>query len=1517
MGMPRRRTVVLATGAMIVILTLIVVGIAIGITQTAFGREQIRRYIASRLDASVKDRGTVTLGTLHGSLLTGLRLDSLAIRGADDSLFVSTGPIHVRYDIRDLLDRRLRISHLRVERARINFRKHEDRVWNYRRIFPSGGPKPPTLDRRIGDYIVIDSVDLEDARVSLTQPWEPDDSLRNVRRDSAIRKALDAWGCSAGEWEEREFLEVPCGAEIRESDEGLTRTYRWLVRTASMGHVRLADPDSAGRAFEVRRLDVDEPDPPFAFRNVRGPVRWLGDTIWLRIAHWDLPRSTGSAEGRLHWGPGPMRYDITVRGDSVSLADLNWVYPTLPTTGGGSMLLHIGNNEEDPDVLEYALTEMDVRSTSSHLMGDMTFGVGAPVLIVKDVALRAEPMDFRLIERLNGEPLPVPWAGQITGTLAASGGPVTRFRVNEARLEFRDAHVRGAVTRARASGGLDILRPSRAKFHGLNVDFETLDLRTIRYLYPNFARLGGTIAGRATLDSSWLDVRFRDADLIHTDGPGTPTRLTGEGRITYGDKLVYDATLEMLPASLTMLARSYPVIPLRGPYSGPLRAVGVLDSLYVETTLRGPGGEVSYTGWVDGDSTGGYASHGAIRLGDADLPTLLEMPSLPSTLLNGRFITALRFDSLTNMRGTLSATLGRSVIDSLRVFSSGASLRFDNGRLAVDSLRFETTAALVTARGALGLEAAVHDSLSLTIIADSLGGFRPYVAPGEAADSTATPLSGFVRLDAVLAGSVDSLRAVGELNGVNIVVGAERADRVQGEFDLLDLTGAIRGRASLVLEQPTLGGIRLASAQLDATVVDSATTRLALSALSETGPQLGATMDVQTAGDTTVLMLDSIALAIDDRVWALARPARIQLDSSGIAVDSLLLRQNGQGALSVAGVLPRTGPISFGVHVDSLPLADVATLMQTRAPFSGWLTMTLGASGTRSSPQYEVRATADSVRIGTTLALPHASLEARYADHRATGRMDLLRSGVPVMSVTGTLPLDLSIADVDTRLLAEPLTARVEARNVDLAILQAMAPSVFSSVSGSMTTEIDIGGTWERPTLDGALRVAEGTVGLPALGITLRELDADIALWRDSVRFHTLRARSGERNGYASLTGLIGLDRESITDLEGLRFDLHLLAENFHAIRHRRIADLDVSGDLRLTDRFTNARLGGSLTIERGTLFLQDQPQKELVPLDDPDFRNVVDVEELERSGVLRGTRVTDQLVENLTVDNVSIAIGDEVWLRSNAANIKLGGTVDVLRSGDRLALAGTVTANRGEYRLDLGLVQRRFDVTRGELRFFGEAGINPALDITAVYTVRQVDRPDVRVRADIGGTLRNPRLALSSDERIAISTTEILSYLVFGAPTFALGQDNSAALRPVVAALLPTVGTWFERELVEEVGFFDLFQIQTPALGQQSVRTLDETANFLSGVRLGVGKQIGERTFVTANAGLCALSGGSGGSFTQALGVTIEQRLNKGFSLQLGTEPATSSLLCDRGALGDINTPRQFGLDLFREWSF
>ena len=183
-------------------------------------------------------------------------------------------------------------------------------------------------------------------------------------------------------------------------------------------------------------MDVNETDPPFRFRNVRGPVRIGDDTVRFDITHFDLPGSTGRARGMVHWKQkGPVRYDVQVAGDSVSLADIAWVYPTLPRQGGGRMLLHIVNDERDPRVLDYRITRMDVRAAKSHLVGDWTFGVGGPVLVVKDVDLRAEPVDFDLFRTLAGGPFPVDWQGTLTGNVRGRGGRLGSVRGRDARLQ--------------------------------------------------------------------------------------------------------------------------------------------------------------------------------------------------------------------------------------------------------------------------------------------------------------------------------------------------------------------------------------------------------------------------------------------------------------------------------------------------------------------------------------------------------------------------------------------------------------------------------------------------------------------------------------------------------------------------------------------------------------------------------------------------------------------------------------------------------------------------------------------------------------------------------------------------------------------------------------------------------------------------------------------------------------------------------------------------------------------------
>jgi translocation and assembly module TamB len=275
------------------------------------------------------------------------------------------------------------------------------------------------------------------------------------------------------------------------------------------------------------------------------------------------------------------------------------------------------------------------------------------------------------------------------------------------------------------------------------------------------------------------------------------------------------------------------------------------------------------------------------------------------------------------------------------------------------------------------------------------------------------------------------------------------------------------------------------------------------------------------------------------------------------------------------------------------------------------------------------------------------------------------------------------------------------------------------------------------------------------------------------------------------------------------------------------------------------------------------------------------------------------------------------VWLRSQEANIKLGGQVALLKEQASQRFDGTNDVERGTYRLDLGLVQRTFQVDSGTVTFYNDPQQAGTLNIYATYTVRQANQlsQDVRIIAHIGGTLLDPRLDLSSDERIPLSYTEILSYLVFGQPSLLGSSDinNNNALRPVAQALLPSAGALIERAINSQIGFFDVVQIQTGSTGYNDAAANQSAASsFLSGSRIGVGKQIGQRAFLTANAGLCSTS-----TFSSSLGVTLEYRLGQNFSLQASSEPSTISLLCRPGATFIGVRPRQYGFDLFREWSF
>jgi translocation and assembly module TamB len=1553
-GMSRRKLVALVSGAALLILgALLALVIVLG-TQTSYGRDYIRSVL---LDLTKGARGRVYIGHIGGNLFTGVTIDSLEMRDTDDSVFVATGPVRVTYDPRDFIDRRVLLRHVRVERPVVTLRKNEQGSWNWRRLFPSGPPRAKRAERGFGDFIVIDSADVVDGQFVLAMPWHPADSLgTGARRDSAVRANLsDAQRCDS----------VRCWGEIRPNTATtFMRTWRWTGMTLSLAQARIKDPDSTTRHFEITRLTTRESDPPMRIKELRGTVRQLADSAWIDFPHFALTSSAGSATGKVIWGDKrvgdtkvcegvlagvkyrweqrdgcPVRYDVAVHGARVAMDDINWVFPPLPQDGGGSMDLQIRTDPRNLRVIDYRLTNLDVRSRFSHLRGAMTFAVGGPVLVLKDVAVNADPVDFRLLRHINQEPFPYPWAGTITGRVVARGGPVNRWKVDSARFVFRDANVPGAMTTGQGRGELDILFPAFTAFHGFRIDVERLDLATLQFLNPEFPRVNGYVQGSATLDSSWLDVRFRDAQLAHVDGPGEPTRATGSGRATIEEKYVrYDLELALAPLNLTMLARSYTGLPARGLVSGPIRVKGISEALEVATDLSGAAGRMTFDGTLDSYPPG-YAIRGGGRLEGLDPRRLLEDAAVPEGSINATWTADVRGDTTTNLEGRASIDLARSLLAGVRLYDGAARLAFTPGRLRVDSLALETSAAKLAAFGGLGLTAAVRDSLRFAVDVDSLGGLRRWLTftpPGDVAVPDDT-LGGSLRLRGTLAGSIDTsstLALAATLAGDELRMGQTRVQRVTGRATLADVLRRPAGTLALRADTIVTARTGFTAATLDVGLEGLDHARMLARLDARNGVRMLAAGEGGVLGDTVRMRVDSLNLdAASDR-WRLAAPATVVRTPGLTQIGAMRLEGTQGGRLAFGGRLPDSAGVDLRLEAAGLPLATLGLVAQSPTPYAGRLSASVGIEGTRDRPSIALTGALDSASFGG-VALQRVTTQWTYADRQATGQVALLRGGAAVLTARGTLPVDLSLRTVSRRLVdGVPLALNVRSEQVDLALVESFSPSL-EKAQGTFEANLDVRGTWRRPTLSGRAGVADGAVTLANVGVRLQRMAADLEFRNDSLVIHRVHAETEsdrERRGALDVRGGIGY-----ADLEHPGFDIEVSARDFAVMRKARSADIDVSTiagqPIRLVGSNRGARLTGGVEVARADIYIPEFSGKQVQSLDDPDLYNLVDTSLFTDRRLLPDA--PSELVRNLRVEDVQVRMGDDVWLRSTEASIKLGGAVRVTvgrdqrdESRSQLALTGALNAERGTYRLDLGILQRTFTVEGGTLTFYGDADLNPALDIRALHVVRQFEqnRSDVPVRVTIGGTLAQPTLTLSSADAIYRSPSDLLSYLITGQPNLeeAVATTNAAANTAVNLGI-----TSLSSVLERKIGVFDLLTVQTG--GANIVGAGQASRGFSDafwGSRLTGGKQLGDRVFVSLSVGACGFRQiGQGGSLNAGqldnvvgnIGTRVEWRLPSNFAVTGSAEPSASELACNQAGIsrGVLISPRQLGVDFSKRWEF
>jgi translocation and assembly module TamB len=1502
-------------------------------TGTRAGRAWLLTSLVTRANAIFKGRGSIRIGVLREISPGRVVAEQVSLVDTAGVPVVSARRLEGTLNVRGLFGKAIHMRRLALEGVTLDLQQDTSgRSWNIAYIISgetkTGVKGPPGF----GDDVRIDSLTVLGGTIKTIAPWSPHPVFIGAARDSVIA--------------------------VRDSLHDLVRTPTGLLferRLITLARVRAHDIIVVDVQHRPASLQLDTlrgviGDPPIDIRHAQGQISWTSDSLRLALSTVQLPNSHGSAVGTVAWNqPGPVRYDVTIRADA-GLRDLLWIWPVLPVEGRGQSTVRLRTLADAYDT-EYLLDSLDVRSGASHLRGNIGITVRPADLLLHTVDIAFTPLRSELARRLSYEALPPAVRGTFSGRLVArEGGPLTALKLDLLDARFVDDAVStaggaaAAISRVTLRGMVALGAQPRA--WGLAAQNARIDLRSVRVLAPTAPLVDGILTGGLTVRAADLtSADLTGIGLTWTDAVGNVSVVRGSARARFASSPpVITADLQLEPLSMRALARIDSTLPLRASLAGRVTLDGTTEALIWTGALHTIDAVAAL-----GDSASASAAGGALALSgtasiaaqrwrgtadgsldDFNVAAWLGRRDLPTTALTGRVRLAGQgpLDPSSSVRdrdadstrvaaieGGGSLVLAQSATPNRPAFSLVASATLGRERLVIDSAALLLGGMQLTAHGALARDSLRTDTLEVSLRADTLenarGELRRVAAMLQPIDSALAgslrafvtdTLKGDASLSGYLTGSLTALNGTAALGAREVQVGAIHVGRIVGSASATDLMRrpAFDGAASAD-EVTGLGAVRIQTASFR--VADATPDRgaLVLDVSTDGDARLRVIGGYTAKGSRKDIALDSITLSYDEAIWRNRQTLRVRMDSSGLRMEPGELRSNQGGVLALDADLPLRGATRGAVQLVRFPIGEVAELLAGTSPFEGTLTGSATLAGPRAAPVISWDITGDSLGI-VGYRLPPMSTTGQYADRRLIANAVLRDSAGGQLRAQGRLPMDLTIGAVEKRLLSDVVEGEVVADSLRLEALS-LAITGVDRARGVLTGRLGLSGTVDRPVADGVMRLDHVSATVSALGIAPSEGVLVLRAQADSLVLESLRLRSGAPQDTLGARGVLRFASQ-----QPMQVDFTLNANNFEASRQRDGTDLDIGGRLDVHGALKRPVVSGALFVPRANLVFNPLAARTALDLSSDAARQLLGADEVPVAETAAQSLAA--LGSFLTVENARVDLGNEVWVQTPESRVKLSGGLTIGMSGDRLALDGEINAERGQYRLNLGVVNRSFSVDSGRVRFYGQAEIAPTLDISATNVVRVAGGSEVPVRVHIGGTYVKPVLTLSSTDLLYASApeSEIISLLVFGAPTFALDGQSQSTVKAVTGVLLPTVGGFAEGALQRLLPGFNTFQIKT---GSGQTQSQLSTSSFLDNLSISAGKQVGDRTFLRFNTGVCR---GSGEASARGLwyGIAAEYRLGANLSVEVGMDPGSAP--CTRLG-GDMLPRRQFGFDLFREW--
>ena len=351
-----------------------------------------------------------------------------------------------------------------------------------------------------------------------------------------------------------------------------------------------------------------------------------------------------------------------------------------------------------------------------------------------------------------------------------------------------------------------------------------------------------------------------------------------------------------------------------------------------------------------------------------------------------------------------------------------------------------------------------------------------------------------------------------------------------------------------------------------------------------------------------------------------------------------------------------------------------------------------------------------------------------------------------------------------------PVKASADIKALQLSKLGPFLPTAVQGLRGQLDSRVRAAGTLGKPTFDGDLALAGGSVTVVPARVRLTEISAHSSFSQDAITLENLSFKAGD--GSARASGALTVDADT-----GTRSTARLDVKKF-PLRAPGLPRMALSTGLDVEALLTLEHTDVDVLIDRTLVDVYATSISAAAPI--PTNSNVVLADLSKAAARAEGVESASEP----SPKRVRVRFGDDIRIIGPSIDMRWGGALEAKTTSTRTTTSGQLEAGRGTF----SLLGNEFDLDSGTVYLAEDESGMPFLDVVATTSV-----DDVAITVTIRGPASRPEFELKSVP--ALPQSEIFTILVTGTSD-TQGADSDEVQDKAAAVLAAMSNGALQRQL-------------------------------------------------------------------------------------------------------------------------